>query len=51
MKKFGTFYGHLELLLATWYTLWPFSNLVVSWYIFLRFGILNKEQSGNPVVT
>jgi hypothetical protein len=28
--------------------LWPFGNVVVIWYIFLRFGILCKEKSGNP---
>jgi Na+/H+-dicarboxylate symporter len=28
--------------------LWPFGNVVVSWYIFPRFGILCQEKSGNP---
>jgi hypothetical protein len=32
---FGKFYGH-------------FGNLVAIWHIFSRFGILNKETSGNP---
>jgi hypothetical protein len=30
------------------YILWPFCNLVVIWHIFLRFGILYQEKSGNP---
>jgi hypothetical protein len=29
--------------------LWPFGNLVAVWYIYFRFGILNKEKSGIPV--
>jgi hypothetical protein len=32
---FGTFYGHLVI-------------LVLIWFIFPRFGILCKEKSGNP---
>jgi hypothetical protein len=34
--KFGTFYGHLMY-------------FVVSWYIFLHFGMWYQEKSGNPV--
>jgi hypothetical protein len=30
------------------YILWRFGNLVAIWYIFHCFGILNKENSGNP---
>jgi hypothetical protein len=48
MEDVGIFYGHLSILR-------PFGifcgNLVyfeVIWYIFLRFGILYQEQSGNP---
>jgi hypothetical protein len=34
---------------AIWYIyIWPFGNLVEIWYISPRFGILNKEKSGNP---
>jgi hypothetical protein len=32
-----------------WYILCPFGNVVVIWYIFLCFGILCREKSGNPV--
>jgi hypothetical protein len=28
--------------------LWPFGNVVVTWYIFPRFGVLFQEKSGNP---
>jgi hypothetical protein len=35
LRPFGKFYGH-------------FGNLALIWYIFLRFGILNNEKSGNP---
>jgi hypothetical protein len=38
----------LEYTTAIWYSLWPFGNLVVIWYISSRFGILNKVKSGNP---
>jgi hypothetical protein len=34
--------------MAIWYILWPFGNVAVIWYIFLRFGILCQEKSGNP---
>jgi hypothetical protein len=48
MKKVGIFYGHLEYTTAFWYSLWQFGNLVAIWYISSRFGIFNKEKSGNP---
>jgi hypothetical protein len=35
---------------AIWYILWPFGNVVVSWYIFPRFGKLCQEKSGNPAL-
>jgi hypothetical protein len=35
--------------MAIWNILWPFGNLLEVWYIFPRFGISNKEKSGNPV--
>jgi hypothetical protein len=41
-EKVGIFYGYLEYIMAIWYILWPFGNLVAAWYIFLLFGILNK---------
>jgi hypothetical protein len=34
--------------LAIWNTLQPFGNLLAIWYIFLSFGILFQEKSGNP---
>jgi hypothetical protein len=44
----GIFYGHLEYFTVIWYILWTFGNVVVTWYIFPRFGILCQEKSGNP---
>jgi hypothetical protein len=45
------FYGHLEYFLAMRYTYFlPLGYFVVIWYIFLRFGILYQEKSGNPGV-
>jgi hypothetical protein len=41
----------LEYITAIWYILWPFGNFVAIWYIFNRFGILNKEISGDPAST
>jgi hypothetical protein len=41
-------YGHLEYFTVIWYTLWPFGNVVVIWYIFPRLGMLCQEKSGNP---
>jgi hypothetical protein len=41
-------YGHLVYFMAIWYSLWPFGNVVVIWYIFPRFGILCHGKSGNP---
>jgi hypothetical protein len=35
LRPLEIFYGHLV-------------NYVVIWYIFLRFGILDQEKSGNP---
>jgi hypothetical protein len=48
-KKVGILYGPLEYISAIWYILWQFGNLVAVWYISPRYGILNKEQSGNTV--
>jgi hypothetical protein len=56
LESVDIFYGHLEYFTAIWNGLGPFgtfygnfSILVVIWYIFLRFGILYQEKSGNPV--
>jgi hypothetical protein len=48
MENAGICYGHLEHFTVIWYSLWPFGNVVVIWYIFHRFGILCQEKSGNP---
>jgi hypothetical protein len=48
MEKVGVLFHTLEYITAIRYILSPFGNLVAVWYIFLRFGILNKEKSGNP---
>jgi hypothetical protein len=33
MQNIGIFYGNMEYILAIWYIIWPFGNLVVFWYI------------------
>jgi hypothetical protein len=48
--KLVLFYGCLEYITDIWYILWPFGNLVAVCYILHRFGISNKEKSGNPGV-
>jgi hypothetical protein len=40
MENAGILYGHLEYFTVIWNILWPFSNGVVIWYIFPRFGII-----------
>jgi hypothetical protein len=49
MENVGIVYDNLEYIPAIWYILWPCGNLVVIWYISLRFGILYHTKSGNPV--
>jgi hypothetical protein len=49
MENVGTFNGHLEYITAIGHILEPFCKLVVSRYIFPRFGTLYQEKSGNPV--
>jgi hypothetical protein len=48
MEKVGIYYGHLECFMAIWNILWLFCYLVAIWYIFLRFGKVCQEKSGNP---
>jgi hypothetical protein len=48
MGKVGIFVVHLEHIMAFWYILWPFGNLVAIQYVFPRFGIFCQEKSGNP---
>jgi hypothetical protein len=50
MENVGIFYGLLNILRPFWYILWPFSNSVVICLIFLHFGTLRQEKSGNPVL-
>jgi hypothetical protein len=50
MENASLFYGLLEYFTVIWYSIWPFGNVVVTWHIFPRFGILCQEESGNPVV-
>jgi hypothetical protein len=50
MEKVGILFGHLKYITAIYYILWPFGNLVAVWYILPRFGILCKDNSGNPDV-
>jgi hypothetical protein len=44
MKKMVYSIAILENIRAFWYMLWPLCNLVANWYIFHRFGTLNKEN-------
>jgi hypothetical protein len=46
MEDVGIFYGRL-----VYFRYGHLVNLVNTWYIFSRFGILYKEKSGNPVAT
>jgi hypothetical protein len=48
MEKVGIFCGHLEYFSAIWYIRGLLAYFVVIWY-FSLFGILYKEESGNPV--
>jgi hypothetical protein len=48
MENIGIFYNHLKYIMAIWYIIWPYGNLVVIWYIYPRFGILYYEKPGNP---
>jgi hypothetical protein len=48
MENVVIFSDHLEYFTTTGYILWAFSNFVVIWYTFRRFGILYPEKSGNP---
>jgi hypothetical protein len=49
MEDAGIFFGDVEYFTAIWYSLWPFCNVVVIWYIFPRSGILCQEKSsGSP---
>jgi hypothetical protein len=48
MVNIGIFYGHLAYILAIWYIILTFGNLLVFWYIFPRFGILYLEKIWQP---
>jgi hypothetical protein len=47
MQKWGILWP-LDNITTIWYIFWPIRNLVAIWYISPYFGILNKEESGNP---
>jgi hypothetical protein len=49
MENLGIFYDHLVYFTTIGNNLWPLVYFVVIWYILPRFGILDKEKSGNPV--
>jgi hypothetical protein len=40
--------NELEYCMAIWSILQLFGIFMVFWHIFLRFGMLNQEKSGNP---
>jgi hypothetical protein len=52
IKNVGVFYGYLEYFMVIWHMyiciLWPLGNVVVTWYIYHRFGKLCQEKSGYP---
>jgi hypothetical protein len=37
VEHVGLFYGNWEDRKAVWYTLWPYDNMLVIWFIFPRF--------------
>jgi hypothetical protein len=48
MENVGIVCDNLEYTTAIWYIIWPFGNLVASWHVFSRLGILFHEKSGSP---
>jgi hypothetical protein len=48
MKDVGIFYGHLVLFTVFSYILWTFGIVRGNLVYYSRFGILNREKSGNP---
>jgi hypothetical protein len=50
MENLGIFYDHLVNFMAIGNILCHLVYFVVIWHIFLRFGILDQEKSGNPDV-
>jgi hypothetical protein len=49
MENIGIFHGHLEYFTVIWYTLLPFGKFSGRLVYFPRFGLFNREKSGNPV--
>jgi hypothetical protein len=41
-------YGRLEYIMALWYILWPFGNLVVIWYILSPFWYIGSRKIWQP---
>jgi hypothetical protein len=50
IENLGEFYDRLVYFTAIGNILFPLGIFVVIWYIFPRFGILDLEKSGNPVL-
>jgi hypothetical protein len=49
MEDVGIFYGHLVHFTVFCYILWTFGTVCGNLVYFSPFGILNEENSGNPV--
>jgi hypothetical protein len=50
MENLGKFYYYLVYLTAIGNSLWPFGIFCGNLVYFPRFGILDKEKSGNPAL-
>jgi hypothetical protein len=50
MENDGVFYCHFEYFTDIWYILLPFGNVVVIWYIFLRFWYIVSNKIWQPWV-
>jgi hypothetical protein len=50
MEYVGNFYDHFVYFTAKWSILGTFGTFLVIWYNFSRFGMLQREKSGNPAV-
>jgi hypothetical protein len=48
LENVAIFYGLLEYFMNIWDILWPFVTFRVQLWNFFRFGIRDKEKSGNP---
>jgi hypothetical protein len=48
MEDVGIFYGHLVYFTASWYILWTYGTICGHLVYFSLFGMLYREESGNP---